>query len=305
MPESPFEEQDMRSGRLVKAIIVSALLLDCHSRAVGQEMVQPKTASSSSLSKHEKLDRILEKLDSLEERLTRMEGLLTSEFFDFLLPDGKKTSNNQSGFQQVLAFINECIGYRLFNVGLSKSEKQHQIEYEWERIWFVDQPSNQTPKRIDENAQETEKPPPAGVPSRIAASWENSISHSMPGVLTSGQATPGLAGRLCLFGPTSDVPMTGNGSVVMEMFVESKEGGSVKFDQREMDGKTLQQWLSRDRIGWGYTLFLPWGAHKLEMRMVRIKTCFKPSHGAPVFSESVFPILGSEDTFDKRNKPAP
>jgi hypothetical protein len=31
---------------------------------------------------------------------------------------------------------------------LNESEDLRQIEYEWERIWFVDQPSHLTPERV-------------------------------------------------------------------------------------------------------------------------------------------------------------
>jgi hypothetical protein len=31
---------------------------------------------------------------------------------------------------------------------LNQSEDLRQIEYEWERIWFTDQPSHMTPERI-------------------------------------------------------------------------------------------------------------------------------------------------------------
>jgi hypothetical protein len=31
---------------------------------------------------------------------------------------------------------------------LNVSEDLRQIEYEWERIWFVDQPSHMTPERV-------------------------------------------------------------------------------------------------------------------------------------------------------------
>ena len=31
---------------------------------------------------------------------------------------------------------------------LSNSEDLRQIEYEWERIWFVDEPSHMTPERV-------------------------------------------------------------------------------------------------------------------------------------------------------------
>lgn len=31
---------------------------------------------------------------------------------------------------------------------MNQSEDLRQIEYEWERIWFVDQPSHMTPERV-------------------------------------------------------------------------------------------------------------------------------------------------------------
>lgn len=36
---------------------------------------------------------------------------------------------------------------RIFNL-LNISEDLRQIEYEWERIWFTDQPSHLTPERV-------------------------------------------------------------------------------------------------------------------------------------------------------------
>ncbi len=37
---------------------------------------------------------------------------------------------------------------RRVNELLTTSEDLRQIEYEWERIWFTDQPSHMTPERV-------------------------------------------------------------------------------------------------------------------------------------------------------------
>lgn len=37
---------------------------------------------------------------------------------------------------------------RRMNELLNNSEDLRQIEYEWERIWFTDQPSHLTPERV-------------------------------------------------------------------------------------------------------------------------------------------------------------
>jgi hypothetical protein len=36
---------------------------------------------------------------------------------------------------------------------LNQSEDLRQIEYEWERIWFVDHPSHLTPERVEGGIQ--------------------------------------------------------------------------------------------------------------------------------------------------------
>jgi hypothetical protein len=36
---------------------------------------------------------------------------------------------------------------------LNTSEDLRQIEYEWERIWFTDQPSHMTPERVNGGIQ--------------------------------------------------------------------------------------------------------------------------------------------------------
>jgi len=36
---------------------------------------------------------------------------------------------------------------RMFEL-INNSEDLRQIEYEWERIWFVDEPSHMTPERV-------------------------------------------------------------------------------------------------------------------------------------------------------------
>src|SRR5262249_41445546 len=53
-----------------------------------------------------------------------------------------------------------------------------------------------------------------------------------------------------------------------------------------IDQDTLQRLLRRDMIGWGYTLFLPWGTYKPEITQVHLKVRYEPAHGTPVYSES-------------------
>jgi hypothetical protein len=36
---------------------------------------------------------------------------------------------------------------------LNQSEDLRQIQHEWQRIWFADQPSHRTPEQVDRNVQ--------------------------------------------------------------------------------------------------------------------------------------------------------
>src|SRR5947208_809793 len=60
--------------------------------------------------------------------------------------------------------VNYLVGFPLLNVYstdpnerilklLDESEDLRQIEYEWERIWFTDQPSHLTPERVHDATQ--------------------------------------------------------------------------------------------------------------------------------------------------------
>jgi flagellar motor protein MotB len=164
----------MHARAFVTGVIVWALVLACHESARAQTTAPPESRKVQ-LATKEKLDQILDKLDKLEERLNRMEGRILR--IESREPDEKKTASPPYDFEQILAFINECLGYRLFAVGssdpnqrmielLNESEDLKQIEYEWERIWFVDHPGA---RKIDEDAPETEQSPHPAVPTRIPA----------------------------------------------------------------------------------------------------------------------------------------
>ena len=41
---------------------------------------------------------------------------------------------------------------------------------------------------------------------------------------------------------------------------------------------------ARDAIGWGYSLFLPWGTYKPEINQIHLKICYQPPKGYPIYA---------------------
>jgi hypothetical protein len=102
-----------------------------------------------------------------------------------------------------------------------------------------------------------------------------------------GQSAPGLAGRLYLFGPEIDVPMAGDGSLIVDLYdVTQNPSAPVIMERWNIDKDTLKRLLKRDTIGWGYTLFLPWGSFRPDVTRVLLKARYDPLRGTPLYADS-------------------
>jgi hypothetical protein len=105
-----------------------------------------------------------------------------------------------------------------------------------------------------------------------------------------GVPAPGLVGRLYLFGPNVDFPKVGDGGVVVDLYNETPaaDGKShVLLEQWRFDPDTLKRLLKRDMIGWGYTLFLPWGTCSPAVTHVQLQLRYEPRKGAPLFAPPI------------------
>src|SRR5262245_8887238 len=146
------------------------------------------------------------------------------------------------------------------------------------------------------------KPPPPGVPCQVVTTWQNCVRFA-PDPCHNGAPTPGLAGRLYLFGPKIGHPMTGDGSLVVDLYDETKEGQSVVLEQWRLDPKSLEMLLRKDMIGWGYTLFLPWGQYRPDITRVRMRARYEPPKGAPIFCESAVTLAEENGVITPRSTP--
>jgi hypothetical protein len=127
--------------------------------------------------------------------------------------------------------------------------------------------------------------PPAGQVAQVSVLWHDQVMSS-PDNWNGGAMTPGLVGRLYLFGTKAGNPLAGDGSVVVDLFDPSQAGpdGSPKLLERWMlPQDRLQTCFSRDVIGWGYTLMLPWGTYRPDLGQVVLKVRYDPPKGPPIY----------------------
>jgi hypothetical protein len=133
---------------------------------------------------------------------------------------------------------------------------------------------------------------------QAVATWSNQVAFAADPT-RGGVPAPGVAGRLYLFGPTIDFPQVGDGGALIDLYDESavaQGGQAVHLERWNIDPDTLKRLLKRDAIGWGYTLFLPWGTYKPEITQVRLKVCYTPAKGTPLYAEGSTMTLTHDGT---------
>ena len=124
-------------------------------------------------------------------------------------------------------------------------------------------------------------------PCQVLATWKNEVMF-VADPTHGGAPTPGIAGRMYLFGERIDFPTAGDGTVVVDLFDESqpKAADAPPLEEWQIDKVTLKRLLRRDTVGNGYTLFLPWATYKPEITRVRLKLYFQPVNGMPLYAPS-------------------
>jgi hypothetical protein len=127
--------------------------------------------------------------------------------------------------------------------------------------------------------------PRPGHPCRIATAWLNRVQYT-PDVVHDGVSTPGLVCRVYLFDETEKYPLAGDGAIVVDLFDDTNGPTTQPLERWHIDPVTLKKFLKRDTVGWGYTLFLPWGSCKPEVTKVHVMCKYEPVAGPPLFDEA-------------------
>jgi hypothetical protein len=128
--------------------------------------------------------------------------------------------------------------------------------------------------------------PPVGIPCRVVTTWQPQIAYA-PDTTRGGQPTPGLLGRVYLFGQEIGTPMVSDGQFVAFLLEPGANPGEqpVTREVWHIDSKTLQRFIKKDMIGWGYSLFLPYPAYNPDDTNFLLRVCFLKPDGSPVYQE--------------------
>jgi hypothetical protein len=129
--------------------------------------------------------------------------------------------------------------------------------------------------------------PPTGKVAQVSAVWHNQVI-SAPDPTNNGQMTPGIAGKIYLFGTNTTYPLAGHGSLIVELFDPSQkgpDGGPVRLNVWELKNQLLASRLQRDMIGWGYAVLLPWLEYRPDMKEVVMKVRYEEPKSLPIYSE--------------------
>jgi hypothetical protein len=136
-------------------------------------------------------------------------------------------------------------------------------------------------------------------PAQVLTFWQNRILQT-PDPANNGRMSPGLAGRLYVYGPDLKYPIPGDGGVVIELYDE--DGREPVFVERwEIDPVTFKRLLKQDMLGWGYTVFLPLVKDcRPDMSKVRLRVRYQPgpSGSAPLFREDQMTLAATNGRID-------
>jgi hypothetical protein len=133
-----------------------------------------------------------------------------------------------------------------------------------------------------------------GKPCELAIAWLPHV-QSAPDVVHEGVPTPGLVGRLYMFDQTEKYPVLGDGAVLITLFDDTKGPATQPLEQWYIDPVALKKFAKKDTVGWGYTLFLPWGSCRPDVTKVHLTCKYEPPGGSPIFAP-VSPLALEHDT---------
>ena len=130
---------------------------------------------------------------------------------------------------------------------------------------------------------------------RIEAWWENKVMYAADPA-NRGAPTPGLAGRVYLHGEQVGKPLRADGTMIVDLHAvlpERQDGQLVHLERWNLDKDTLRRLLRQDIIGWGYTLFLPWGTYRPNITQVQLKLQWTPPKGIPLYADNKPMVLST------------
>ncbi|HEY8504677.1 MAG TPA: hypothetical protein VIL46_08850 [Gemmataceae bacterium] len=120
---------------------------------------------------------------------------------------------------------------------------------------------------------------------RVVATWDNRV-HYAPDPVRGGAPTPGLTGRLYLFGGETAEPLCRDGGLTVELYDHTPRSGAAGpklLEKWIIDPVTLKQFRQKDPLGLDcFFVFLPWGTYSPDVKRVYLAATFEPFDGPPL-----------------------
>jgi hypothetical protein len=122
--------------------------------------------------------------------------------------------------------------------------------------------------------KEKEKPP-TGTVSQILPMWQKQVAWS-PNPLNNGAPVAALTGRIYLMAAdSSGTTLEGDGTLEVVAYDCADPAHPAAIEGWRFDQETLKRLLSKDGLGWGYSLIMPWGTYRPDFNRIRLSVSYR------------------------------
>jgi hypothetical protein len=134
---------------------------------------------------------------------------------------------------------------------------------------------------------------------QVHSFWDGSVQETQD-VVNGGRPLRGLAGRVYIFSSElKPAEKGGDGTITVDLYdiTNPQPGAQPKpLERWQLDPGNLSKVLRKDKIGWGYTLFLPWSTYSPTVARVQLNVCYTPAKGTPVYAQPTAITLRTQVT---------
>jgi hypothetical protein len=127
---------------------------------------------------------------------------------------------------------------------------------------------------------------------QVVATWKSEIVY-VPDPVRNGMPSPTLLGRVYLFDQQMVYPQKGDGTMTVSLYDDTPPAPDAPprdptqpLEVWKFDKYTLNEVLyKKDIVGMAYSIPLPWGTYRPDIRQVHVTVRYEPAEGLPLFSE--------------------
>ena len=125
---------------------------------------------------------------------------------------------------------------------------------------------------------------------RMVTTWKKQVQFGN-NPMTS-ESIAGIMGRVYLFESEPNAPLTGEGTIAVDLFDESRSDGARRepIEHWDITPDILPKLLQKDAIGQGYSLSLPWSSYRPDIKRVQMQVRYTPKTGDTLVANEVLTL---------------